>query len=219
GVYMFTENYTLPLSHDEVVHGKGSLLGKMPGDDWQKRANLRLLLSYMYGQPGKKLLFMGGELGQAGEWAHEGQLQWDLLAYPGHQGIQALARALNRVYREHPALHAGDVVPEGFEWVIGDDRDNSVLAFLRRDRTRHGVALCVYNFTPVPRRGYRIGVPRPGDWTVVVDTDRTAYGRSGHAEHQVTATAEDEEAHGRPYSLELALPPLAGLILVPGVRP
>ncbi len=222
GVYMFTENYTLPLSHDEVVHGKGSLLGKMPGDDWRKRANLRLLFSYMFGQPGKKLLFMGAELGQETEWAHESQIQWNLLGEPAHAGIRDLVAALNHVYRERPALHAGDVVPEGFEWVIGDDRENSVLAFLRRDRRGHDaggnedVALCVYNFTPVPREQYRVGVPRAGAWTVLLDTDAEAFGGSGHASTQETVTADEEPAHGRPYSLELTLPPLAGLILAPG---
>ncbi|MFO7892339.1 MAG: 1,4-alpha-glucan branching protein GlgB [Longimicrobiales bacterium] len=218
GVYMFTENYTLPLSHDEVVHGKGSLLGKMPGDAWQKRANLRLLLSYMFGQPGKKLLFMGAELGQETEWAHESQLQWELLGEPGHAGIRDLTAALNRVYRHRPALHAGDVVPEGFEWVIGDDRSNSVLAFLRRDRRDDGsddLALCVYNFTPIPRAQYRVGVPEGGEWTVLLDSDAAAYGGSGHAADQDVLTAEDTAAHGRPFSLELTLPPLGGLILAP----
>ena len=217
GVYMFTENYTLPLSHDEVVHGKGSLLGKMPGDDWQKRANLRLLLSYMYGQPGKKLLFMGAELGQEREWAHEDQIQWELLQEPEHRGIRDLTAALNRVYTEERALHGGDVVPEGFEWVIGDDRSNSVLAFLRRARGGDGdaVALCVYNFTPVPRAGYRVGVPRSGEWRVLVDTDAEEYGGSGHAADQQVVTAEKPGEHGRPQAVELTLPPLAGLILVP----
>jgi 1,4-alpha-glucan branching enzyme len=219
GVYMFTENYTLPLSHDEVVHGKGSLLDKMPGDAWQKRANLRLLLSYMFGQPGKKLLFMGAELGQEREWAHEDQIQWELLQDEGHQGLQTLVAALNRIYRDRPALHAGDVVPEGFEWVIGDDRGNSVLAFLRRDHRADGdddVALCVYNFTPVPREQYRVGVPEAGEWTVLLDTDAAAFGGSGHAAQQQEVVADEDRAHGRPYSVELALPPLAGLILAPG---
>ena len=216
GVYMFTENYTMPLSHDEVVYGKGSLLGKMPGDDWQKRANLRLLLGYMYGQPGKKLLFMGGEIGQQAEWAHEEQLEWGLLEQPGHQGILAVTRALNDLYRDHPALHARDVMPEGFEWVIGDDRQNSVLAFLRRGADPHDVLLCVYNFTPAPRDGYRIGVPFAGRWTVELDTDAEAFGGSGYCAEQRTVETEEEPAHGRPYSLSLNLPPLAALILAPG---
>ena len=218
GVYMFTENYTLPLSHDEVVYGKGSLLNKMPGDAWQKRANLRLLLAYMFGQPGKKLLFMGAELGQASEWAHEGQIEWERLGEPEHEGIRDLVAALNRVYRDHPALHAGDVVPEGFEWVIGDDRENSVLAFLRRDHRPDGsddVALCVYNFTPVPRASYRVGVPVDGEWAVLLDTDAAAYGGSDHAADQDGVVAAEEPAHGRPYSLELTLPPLGGVILAP----
>jgi 1,4-alpha-glucan branching enzyme len=218
GMYMFSENYTLPLSHDEVVYGKRSLLGKMPGDDWQRRANLRLLFSYMFGQPGKKLLFMGGEFGQEAEWAHEGQIQWELLGDPRHQALMALTRDLNRVYADLPALHAGDVMPEGFEWVIGDDRPNSVLAFLRRDRRPGGsqdVALCVYNFTPVPREAYRVGVPAGGTWTVAMDTDREIYGGSGHCADQETVMADEDGAHGRPFALQLRLPPLGGLILRP----
>ncbi|NIP58163.1 MAG: 1,4-alpha-glucan branching protein GlgB [Gemmatimonadetes bacterium] len=214
-VYMFTENYTLPLSHDEVVYGKGSLLGKMPGDDWQQRANLRLLLGYMYGQPGKKLLFMGGEFGQEKEWAHEEELQWGLLERPDHAALGRYTAALNRVYRQRPALHAKDVVPEGFEWVIGDDRQNSVLAFLRRGRTTDDVVLCVYNFTPAPRDDYRVGVPRGGDWEVVLDSDADEFGGSGYAAERRTVAAEDVEAHGRSHSLSLSLPPLGALWLAP----
>ena len=215
GVYMFTENYTMPLSHDEVVYGKGSLLGKMPGDDWQKRANLRLLLGYMYGQPGKKLLFMGAEMGQRSEWAHEQQLEWGLLERPEHQGILAFTRAINDLYRNQPALYARDVMPEGFEWVIGDDRQNSVLAFLRRGARADDVALCVYNFTPSPRDDYRIGVPVEGEWTVRLDSDGEAYGGSGYAADQATVATDPVEAHGRPHSLSLKIPPLAALILTP----
>jgi 1,4-alpha-glucan branching enzyme len=214
GVYMFTENYTLPLSHDEVVHGKGSLLDKMPGDAWQKRANLRLLLSYMYGQPGKKLLFMGGEFGQWREWAHEDQLQWDLLAHPEHEGLRRLTAALNGAYRGHPALHAKDIMPEGFEWVIGDDRHNSVLAFLRRGQDPDELALCVYNFTPAPRHGYRIGVPGDGVWTVILNSDAEEFGGSG-AGASGSVRAEEVEAHGRAFSLPLDLPPLGALFLKP----
>jgi 1,4-alpha-glucan branching enzyme len=215
GVYMFTESYTMPLSHDEVVHGKGSLLAKMPGDDWQKRANLRLLLAYMWGQPGKKLLFMGGEFGQQTEWAHEGQLQWDLLQEPGHEGILDLTRALNTAYREYSALHAKDVMPEGFEWVIGDDRQNSILAFLRRGKDAEDLVLCVFNFTPVPRNAYRIGVPIEGDWSVVIDTDATGFGGSGANQGADRYTTEEEAAHGRPFSLNLDVPPLGALFLAP----
>jgi 1,4-alpha-glucan branching enzyme len=215
GVYMFTENYTMPLSHDEVVYGKGSLLEKMPGDAWQRRANLRLLLSYLYGQPGKKLLFMGGELGQRTEWAHEGQLEWGLLDDAGHRGLLELTGALNALYAGESALHARDTVPEGFEWVVGDDRENSVLAFLRRGRSADDVALCVYNFTPVPRDGYRVGVPAGGEWTVRLDSDDPGFGGSGYAADQSTVSASDDGSHGRPWSIALDLPPLAALILTP----
>ena len=215
GVYMFTENYTLPLSHDEVVYGKGSLLRKMPGDDWQRRANLRLLLGYMYGQPGKKLLFMGGEFGQESEWAHEGELQWGLLERPEHQGLRDFSAALNRLYRETPALHEKDTMPEGYEWVIGDDRANNVLAFVRRGSDPEQVALCVYNFTPVPRDEYHVGVSFGGEWTVALDSDSEEFGGSGYAASQKTVTAVEGGAHGRPYALPLTLPPLGALVLTP----
>ena len=215
GVYMFTENYAMPLSHDEVVYGKGSLLGKMPGDEWQKRANLRLLLAWMYGQPGKKLLFMGAELGQKGEWSHEGQLEWELLQDPGHEGIRRTVAALNALYRETPALHELDVMPEGFEWVIGDDRANSVLAFLRRGHDAGHPVLAVYNFTPVPRDDYRIGVGVDGEWTVLLDTDAEELGGSGFAAERSTVTAEARPAHGRPYSVSVRLPPLGAVFLTP----
>ncbi|MBW3555251.1 MAG: 1,4-alpha-glucan branching protein GlgB, partial [Gemmatimonadetes bacterium] len=215
GVYMFTENYTMPLSHDEVVYGKGSLLNKMPGDDWQKRANLRLLLGYMYGQPGKKLLFMGGEFGQKAEWAHEKELEWGLLADEGHEGLRRLTAALNALYRETPGLHEKDIMPEGFEWVIGDDRENSVLAFLRRGADASAPVLAVYNFTPVPRDGYRIGVGIEGDWKVLLDSDAAEFGGSGYAADRPTVETEEEPAHGRPFSLSLNLPPLSALFLTP----
>jgi 1,4-alpha-glucan branching enzyme len=215
GVYMFTENYALPLSHDEVVHGKGSLLNKMPGDDWRKRANLRLLLAYMYGQPGKKLLFMGGEFGQSTEWAHEKQLQWELLQDPAHAALCALTGALNDLYRGRRALHAKDIMPEGFEWVIGDDRQNSVLAFIRRGTEPDDVVLCVYNMTPVPRHGYRIGVEPAGVWDVLLDTDASAFGGSGSRESAERVETEEEAAHGRPTSVSLDLPPLGALFLAP----
>jgi len=215
GVYMFTENYTLPLSHDEVVYGKGSILNKMPGDVWQKRANHRLLLSYMYAQPGKKLLFMGGEFGQWAEWAHEGQLEWHLLEQPGHEGIRRFTATLNGVYRGTPALHVKDIMPEGYEWVIGDDRQNSVLAFLRRGEEADDVVLCVFNFTPTPRDGYRIGVPCAGEWRVLLNSDAGEFGGSGYAADRRSVPTEAVASHGREQSLALDLPPLGAVFLAP----
>ncbi|RCI70543.1 1,4-alpha-glucan branching enzyme, partial [Pseudomonas aeruginosa] len=166
-LYAFSEHFILPISHDEVVHGKHSLLDKMPGDRWQKFANLRLYLSFMWSHPGKKLLFMGCEFGQWREWNHDGELDWYLLRYPEHQGVQDLVAALNRLYRELPALHARDGEALGFEWLIGDDQANSVYAWLRHAAGEPSL-LAVHNFTPVPRQGYRIGVPQGGDWDVLL---------------------------------------------------
>ncbi|MBM3312183.1 MAG: 1,4-alpha-glucan branching protein GlgB, partial [Candidatus Aminicenantes bacterium] len=163
-LYAFNENFVLPLSHDEVVHGKGSLLGKMPGDDWRKRANLRLLFGLQFGHPGKKLVFMGGEFGQGREWNHDGSLDWGLLEVPGHAGLRRWVADLNAFHRTEPALHERDFEPAGFEWVDCRDADHSVLAFLRRDGSRTRPVLAVFNFTPVPRFGYRVGVPEGGPW-------------------------------------------------------
>ena len=208
-LYAFTENYVLPLSHDEVVNGKQSLLSKMPGDDWQKFANLRLLYGYMYAQPGKKLLFMGGEIAQWDEWNHAHSLDWHLLADPFHRGLQSLLRDLNRAYRDLPALHEGDCEPRGFEWIEPGDADNSVFAFIRRGAGRQAVV--VSNFTPMVRRGYRIGVPGPGRYIERLNTDSAFYGGSdlGNA-GEVWATAS--HSHGRAHAIELTLPPLATLI-------
>jgi 1,4-alpha-glucan branching enzyme len=208
-VYAFHESFMLPLSHDEVVHGKGALLAKMPGDEWQQRANLRLLFGYMYAQPGKKLLFMGAELGQRTEWSHEGELDWALLDQEGHQGILGWVADLNRALRELTALHERDFDPAGFEWVEANDAPNSVLAFLRRDA--HGrEVLVVFNFTPVPRANYRVGVPRPGTWQEVLNSDAHAYGGSGTGNlGRVEATPVPY--HGRFHSVLLNLPPLAVL--------
>jgi 1,4-alpha-glucan branching enzyme len=211
-LYAFTENFALPLSHDEVVHGKGSLLAKMPGDDWQKFANLRLLLGYMYAQPGKKLLFMGGEIGQWAEWNHEASLDWHLLRNPMHSGVQRWVADLNRLYRAEGALHELDVHPAGFDWVIPHDSDQSVLAFLRVGRTTNGPVLVVCNFTPVPRSSYRVGVPSSGSWQELLNSDAVEYGGSGMGNLggvQAGATG----SHSRPYSLELTLPPLAVVYL------
>ncbi|MCR0983044.1 1,4-alpha-glucan branching protein GlgB [Roseomonas populi] len=212
-VYAFSERFMLPLSHDEVVHGKGSLLGKMPGDDWQKRANLRAYFGFMWTHPGKKLLFMGGEIAQPTEWNHDSQLPWHLLDDPRHRGVQALVRDLNRAYRELPALHRRDADPAGFSWVIGDDQGNSVYAFLRYEEGAAPV-LVVCNLTPVPRDGYRIGVPRGGWWREVLNTDAGEYGGSNLG-NGGGVDAGGEPAHGHPASLVLTLPPLSTLILSP----
>ncbi|WP_296582339.1 1,4-alpha-glucan branching protein GlgB [Xanthobacter sp.] len=211
-VYAFSERFVLPLSHDEVVHGKGSLIGKMPGDTWQKRANLRALLGLMWTHPGKKLLFMGGEIGQEREWSHDREIDWFLLDDPAHRGIQSLVRDLNRLYRELPALHALDDRPEGFRWIVGDDRENSVLAFLRL-APGAAPALAVINLTPVPRQGYRIGVPQAGRWREVLNSDAPLYGGSGMGNYGGVETRE-EPAHGEGQSLDLTLPPLSTLLFV-----
>ncbi|HXY18471.1 MAG TPA: 1,4-alpha-glucan branching protein GlgB, partial [Gemmatimonadales bacterium] len=171
GLYAFTENFCLPLSHDEVVHGKGSLIGRMPGDDWQRFANLRALLGYMYTQPGKKLLFMGAEIAQRQEWNHEASLDWHLLQYAPHQGVQRLTRDLNRLLSAEPALHELDAEPAGFEWIDANDSDNSVVTYLRKSRGEKDVIVVACNFTPVPRYGYRVGVPRAGFWREALNTD------------------------------------------------
>jgi 1,4-alpha-glucan branching enzyme len=209
-VYAFSENYVLPLSHDEVVHLKGSLLGKMPGDDWQRFANLRVLYGYMYAHPGKKLIFMGGEFGQDREWNHDRSLDWHLLDDPRHAGIQTLLRDCNRLYRELPALHERDAEPEGLEWITSD-REQSIVAFARRGRDATSVVVTVTNFTPVPREGYRLGVPLAGEYVEVLNTDAPHYGGSGVTNEVVIAEAI--EAHGKPHSITLRLPPLATVML------
>ena len=211
-VYAWTERFILPLSHDEVVHGKGSLLGKMPGDRWQRFANLRAYYAYMWTQPGRKLLFMGGELGQEAEWNHDAFLRWESTDDPMHAGIQALVKDLNTLYREWPALHESDGDPAGFAWLIGDDRDNSVFAYERRGGGQTVLAVC--NMTPVPRHAYRIGVSRPGRWNEALNTDADVYG-GGNVGNAGGACTRPEPAHGHPQSLSLMLPPLAALILVP----
>jgi 1,4-alpha-glucan branching enzyme len=211
-LYAFTENFVLPLSHDEVVHGKGSLLSKMPGDDWQKFANLRLLYGYLYAQPGKKLLFMGDEFGQGREWNHESSLEWHLLKYPVHAGILRLVEDLNRLYGSEPALHELDLNSAGFGWVVANDSDQSVLIFLRRGKTTGTVVLVACNFTPVPRLSYRVGVPWGGYWREVLNTDAGEYGGSGMGNSGGVWTGPDA-SHGWPYSLNLTLPPLAVVYL------
>jgi len=210
-IYAFTENFILPLSHDEVVHGKNSLLSKMPGDDWCKFANLRLLLSYMYAQPGKKLLFMGGEFAQRWEWWHERSLDWHLLQYAPHQGIQKLVVDLNHLHRNEPALHKLDSQHLGFEWIDCHDADTSVLTFFRQAPDSRTI-LAVCNFTPVVRNDYRIGAPHPGFWREILNSDASIYGGTGQGNLGGQQTVP-VEAHGRPQSLSLVLPPLATVFL------
>ena len=210
-IYVFTENFILPLSHDEVVHGKGSLLGKMPGDEWSRFANLRLLLTYMYSQPGKKLLFMGGEIAQSSEWGHDRSLDWHLLQYAPHQGIQDLVIDLNRLYRTEPALHQWDNQGEGFEWIDCHDADTSVLTFLRK-AAHCSPVIVACNFTPVPRHGYLVGAPIPGFWREILNSDAPAYGGSGVGNLGGKETLA-EPAHGHPQSLSLTLPPCGAIIL------
>jgi 1,4-alpha-glucan branching enzyme len=216
-LYAFTENFILPLSHDEVVHGKSSLAGKLPGDPWQQLANLRLLLGYMYTQPGKKLLFMGSELGQWREWDHDGSLDWHLLHQPEHAGIQRWVRDLNAAYCREPALHGQDTEPVGFEWVDCRDANQSVLCYLRKGQGPHEAVLAVGNFTPVPRQAYRVGVPWGGRWEELLNSDAAVYGGSGQGNFGGVA-AEARPWHGRPFSLSLTLPPL-GLVVFRGRAP
>jgi 1,4-alpha-glucan branching enzyme len=206
-LYAFQENFVLPLSHDEVVHGKGSLLQKMPGDDWQRFANLRLLLGYMYGQPGKKLLFMGAEIAQWSEWYHEVSLDWHLLKHLSHQGVQRWVENLNRVYRQEPALYEEDFSPAGFEWIDCKDVDHSVISFLRKGRNPEELILVVANFTPVVQHNYRVGVPRSGFWKEILNSDATDYWGSGQG-NLGGVEATPLSFHGRFSSLNLTLPPL-----------
>jgi 1,4-alpha-glucan branching enzyme len=209
-LYAFNENFVLPLSHDEVVHGKGSLLGKMPGDDWQKFANLRLLLGYMYAQPGKNLLFMGGEFGQWSEWQHDGSPEWHLLQYAPHIGVQRWVADLNRLYRTEPAMHELDFEPAGFGWIDASDWESSVVSLIRKGRSTDDIVLAAFNFTPVPRPNYRIGVPRGGFWQEILNSDATDYWGSGEGNFG-GIDAAPVPAHGRNHSLTLTLPPLGAV--------
>ncbi len=212
-LYVGSENFVLPLSHDEVVHGKGSLLGKMPGDDWQRFANLRLLYAWMFAQPGKKMLFMGAELAQEREWNHDASLDWHLLEEPPHEGVRRWLADLNGIYRRHPALYRLDFDPGGFEWIDCSDFENSVVALLRRGGEGDRDVLAVFNFTPVPRDDYRVGVPRGGEWKEIANSDAPAYGGSGRG-NLGRATAVPVPAHGRAWSLELVLPPLGAVFFL-----
>jgi 1,4-alpha-glucan branching enzyme len=209
-LYAFQENFVLPLSHDEVVHGKGSLLRKMPGDDWQKFANLRLLFSYMYAQPAKKLLFMGGEIGQWDEWYHETSITWHLLDQTFHQGLQRWVKDLNQMYQNEPALHENDFHPSGFEWIDCNDTLQSTLSMMRTTQSADEVVIAAFNFTPVPRDNYRVGVPNGGFWKELLNSDAQDYGGSGMGSLG-GLEASPISFHGRPYSLNVTLPPLAAV--------
>jgi 1,4-alpha-glucan branching enzyme len=210
-IYAFHENFVLPLSHDEVVHGKGALIGKMPGDAWKQSAGLRLLYGYMWAHPGKKLLFMGGEFGQRREWTHEGELEWWVLQFEEHSGVQRWVADLNRLYRREAALHEVDFEPAGFEWMDASDHESSTLAWVRYARSGEMV-LIICNFTPVPRHGYRVGVPRAGYWRELANSDAHEYGGSGQGNMGGVST-EPVASHGRAQSLLLTLPPLAAVML------
>lgn len=214
-LYAFHENFILPLSHDEVVYGKGSLLGKMPGDDWQQFANLRVLFGYMFAQPAKKLLFMGGEFGQRAEWAHDGELEWSLLQEAPHAGLRQWVADLNRAYGGEPALHERDLDPAGFEWIDCHDADGSVISLLRKGKSTDDLVVVVCNFTPVPRLNYRIGVPRGGRWREILNSDARIYGGSGWG-NQGAVEAVPVPLHGRSHSLTLTLPALSALFLKSG---
>jgi 1,4-alpha-glucan branching enzyme len=213
-VYAYSEKFILPISHDEVVHGKRSLLGRMPGDEWQRFANLRAYLGFMWAHPGKKLLFMGCEFGQPDEWNHDGELPWHLLQSHYHRGVQTVVRDLNMIYRREGALHQRDCDPGGFRWVVGDDRGQSVFAFLRFGVGEVQPVLIICNMTPVPRHNYSVGVPVSGGWQEIFNSDAALYGGSNLGNHGVLIASSNGQ-HGLPNSLGLSLPPLATIILRP----
>ena len=210
-VYAFSENFMLPISHDEVVYGKGSLLDKMPGDDWQRFANLRLLFTYMFTHPGTKLLFMGSEFGQLREWNFEQSLDWHLLADHKHKGAQTCLKQLNVLLKSEPALHEYNFSPEGFEWIDAGDRENCVLAYARKGMNPSDQLVIVLNMTPTPRANYRIGVPTAGNWTELFNSDTTDFFGSGLMNNNVHTEAI--AWHGRSQSVQLTLPPLGGIVL------
>ncbi len=211
-IYAYHENFILPLSHDEVVHGKGSLLGRMPGDDWQKFANLRLLFGYMFTQPGKKLLFMGCEFGQWSEWNHEKSLDWHLLEHSPHRGVQLWVKHLNQLYRTERALYENDFSADGFEWIDCNDSENCILVMLRKGNLPEDSLVIILNFTPVPREGYRLGVPHDGNWKEILNSDSKIFFGSG-LENKSSCVADSTKWHGQPYSVCLTLPPLSVIIL------
>jgi 1,4-alpha-glucan branching enzyme len=212
GLYMHSENFVLPFSHDEVVHGKGSLIDKMPGDVWQKHASLRVLYGYMYGHPGKKLLFMGDEFGQWREWNHDRSLDWHLLDDPAHAGLRRYVQDLNLLYRAEPALHQEDFDPAGFRWIDCNDNENSVLSMVRYARDRRDSVVIVFNFTPVPRAEYRIGVPDAAWYVELLNSDAAIYG-GGNIGNGGGVATEPVPAHGFDQSLRLTVPPLGCLLL------
>ena len=213
--YAFSENFILPLSHDEVVHGKGSILGRMPGDDWQRFANLRVYYGFMWGHPGKKLLFMGQEFGQTNEWSHDGALPWRDAGEGYHAGVSALVRDLNRLYRELPALHARDSSADGFEWIDANDAERSIFSWLRKGDQADPPVAVITNFTPVPREAYRIGLPHAGPWREILNSDAQAYGGSNMG-NGGGVIAHNEGYQGQPASAVITVPPLAALYLMPG---
>jgi 1,4-alpha-glucan branching enzyme len=213
-IYAFSENFCLPLSHDEVVHGKGALLSQMAGDLWQKFANLRLLYGYMWTHPGKKLLYMGCEFGQWNEWNHDAELQWDLLQWDTHKGIQTMMGDLNAMYRREPALHEVDFESQGFEWIDCQSADDSVLAYIRRAKDPNDFVVVVLNFTPVTRDSHLVGVPTGGYYREIFNTDSQYYGGSNVGNHP-GVMAEQKPHHGRPYSLNMRLPPLSVTVFKP----
>jgi 1,4-alpha-glucan branching enzyme len=214
-LYAFHENFVLPLSHDEVVHGKNSLLTKVPGDAWQKFATLRLLYTYMFSHPGKKLLFQGLDFGMGDEWTEARSIDWHLLQYPLQSGLQRCVADLHRLYRSEPSLYQVDFDWHGFEWLESHDNENSVFGFLRRGHEPSDVVVVACNFTPVPRYDYRLGVPSGGPWREVFNTDSSLYG-GGNVGNAGRVWASDEPWAGRPHSLRLTLPPLGAVVLKPG---
>ena len=214
-LYAFSENFILPFSHDEVVHGKGSMFGKIPGDDWQKAATLRALYGFMYAHPGKKLLFMGGEFGQGREWNYDESLDWHLLEEPLHRALQQFVKDLNQVYAQERSLHQIDFDPAGFQWIDCNDSENSVVSLIRRAKNGNDFLVAIVNFTPVPREGYRIGVPAAGPYLELMNSDSAAYGGSNVGNGGVVFT-EAIASHGQGQSLRLNLPPLGFLLLKPG---
>ena len=214
-MYAWSERFVLPISHDEVVHGKGSLLGKMPGDEWRKFANLRALLAWMWAHPGNKLLFMGSEIAQQREWAHDNSLDWHLLEEPRHVGVQHLVRDLNAGYRATPALWQRDFTPDGFRWLDAGNADQNVISFLRYDGEGRCGICCVANFSPMPRDNFRVGLPHDGFWKEILNTDAETYGGTNTG-NMGGVTAEADGWHGQPFSAVMTLPPLGVLWFAPG---